>query len=133
MDRLLEGPLSLPVVGAGDGSMDGSTRKKITVQLEDIKLAVLSKAIEDHPVRHARPVTMFRQLDKLSGAWLLALPGALNGLPNMVFAEAMSAHLALPSPACMSRLGQRVGSTTVDQWGDKVINNSTIPGDSWHI
>ena len=77
---------------------------------------------------------MFQNFDKLSGAWLLALPGPDTGLATKVFAVAMAAHLCLPSPAVVA--GGLVGRPTVrgvaviDQFGGAVINCRHLPGDS---
>ena len=59
---------------------------------------MISLALQNHTDREARPVTVYPNFDKLSRAWLLALPGPHTGLTSKVFAEAMAAHLCLPSP-----------------------------------
>ena len=89
LGETLEGPLSQEVEKAGDVSVDGSTRRKIVQQKELLRHKVLSKALQDHPDRQFRPATVFPNFDKLSGAWLLALPGSSTGLSSPVFAEAM--------------------------------------------
>ena len=86
---------------------------------------MLTLALERHPDRVARPVTAYQNIDKLSGAWLLALPGPETGISSKVFSEAMAAHLCLPSPAVVA--GGWVGKNTVrggaviDQFGDAVM------------
>lgn len=47
-----------------------------------------------------------------------------------MFAEAIAAHLCVPSPVCRDRVGEKVGRTTVDQFGDRVMS-VPLPGDSW--
>ena len=86
LDKELEGPLSNEVEKAGDNSVDGSTRRKATQQREGLRHEVLEKALKEYPDRNARPVTVYPNFDKLSGAWLLALPGSTNGLSGIVFA-----------------------------------------------
>ena len=57
----LEGPLDVGVEGAGYGSTDGGTRRKLTTWLEDTRAATLSKALEDYPDQSARPVWVHPQ------------------------------------------------------------------------
>ena len=99
LGKELIAPLASKVESAGDSSEDGSTRKKTVQQREALRHEVLEKALKEHSDKNARPVTAYPNLDKLSGAWLLTLPGSTNGLSAPVFAEALSAHLCLPSPA----------------------------------
>ena len=37
-----------------------------------------------------------------------------------------------PSPACCNRVGERIGRSTVDLYGDKVMA-AQLPGDTWRI
>ena len=46
LDKELEGLLAAEAQGAGDGSDDGSTRRKVNIWLEDTRAAVLAKALE---------------------------------------------------------------------------------------
>ena len=66
LGRELQGPLSSPVEGVGQGSNDGSSRRRITTWLEDTRAATLRKGLEDHVDHTARPVWTHPQLDKLS-------------------------------------------------------------------
>ena len=104
-------------------------------QREALRHEVLEKALKLHNDRSARPVTAYQNFDKLSGAWLLALPGSMNGLSSAVFAESLCAHLCLPSPAVMGSgwVGKSIGrrGAEVDCYGDSVMNCSDLPGDSW--
>ena len=131
----LELPLSKEVEKAGEYSVDGSTRRKVVQQREGLRQEVLTKALREHPDRLARPVTVFPNFDKLSGAWLLSLPGPSTGLSTPVFSEAMAAHLCLESPAMRSSgwVGKTVGrkAVTIDKFGDAVMNCDDLPGDSW--
>ena len=128
-------PLSQGVEHAGDGSVDGSTRRKVVQQREGLRNEVLTKALREHHDRLARPVTVYQNFDKLSGAWLLALPGSTTGLSSPVFSEAMAAHLCLGSPSLISSgwVGRTVGrkGLTIDSYGDAVMNCDDLPGDTW--
>ena len=130
LEEDLEGTLG--VTGVGEGSVTGSTRKKVVEQREKLRGAVLSKALENHPDRHARPVMVWPQMDKLSSAWLLSYPGPHTGLSAMIFSEAVCSHLCLPSPACRDRMGEKVGKAVVDLYGDKVMA-TPLHGDTWRI
>ena len=83
-----------------------------------------------HPDQRARPVWAVPEFDKLSQAWLLALPSPSTDLPVPVLREAMAAHLCLPSPCCKYRVGQPLGDTSgalVDPFGDAVHNVCPAP------
>ena len=125
----LEGPLSIPVEGAGEGSNDGSTRRKVTSWLEDCRAALLKKGLEEHLDQTARPVWAHPQLDKLSQGWILSLPGP-GGLGQAEFSETVARHLCLPSPCCASRVGESLGmrNLTIDAFGDNILSVSNIPG-----
>ena len=135
LDKDVALPLSLGKENAGETSVDGSTRRKMVQQREGLRQEVLTKALMEHPDRLARPVTVYQNFDKLSGAWLLALPGPSTGLSTPVFSEAMAAHLCIGSPAIMSSgwVGKIVGrkGATIDIYGDSVMNCGDLPGDSW--
>ena len=131
----LVGELASEVENVGQGRSDGSTRRLVTQQREELRHKVLTLGLEKHVDRQARPVTVFQNFDKLSGAWLLALPGPKTGLSSAVFVEAFAAHLCLPSPAVTS--GGWVGRNTmrgggiIDQFGDTIMNCKKLPGDTW--
>ena len=128
----LEGPLAVPVEGAGEGSVTGATRQLATTYLEDRRLQVLRKALELYPDQSARPVWAHPQMDKLSQGWVLSLPGP-RGLNQAEFSETMARFLCLPSPCCASRVGEELGerNLTVDPFGDNVCSVSNIPGGSF--
>ena len=122
----LNGELAPCSESARQGKVDGSTRRLVVQQREGLRHEVLTLSRKRYRDRQARPVTVFQIFDKMSGAWLLALPGPDTGLSSKVFSEAMSAHLCLPSPAVVG--GGWVGKTTVrggamiDKFGDAVMN-----------
>ena len=95
---------------------------------ETLRGLVISKALELHPNQAARPVKVWPQLDKLSTAWLLSLPGPHNGLPSIIYSEAVCSNLCLPSPVCRDRLGERDGRAIVDQYVDNIMA-AQIAGD----
>ena len=118
--------------GVGRGSStDGSTRGKITEERDLTRSALIKKGLESHPQqsRTNRPVWAWLQRDKLSSAWLQALPGPDSSLTSAELAEASAAALCLPSPACMGKLGGRVtGRDVVDLYGD-TVQSAKLPGD----
>ena len=65
LDKELTSPMSGDVVGAGDSSTDGSTRRKSVQQRETLRHQVLEKALKEHPDKSARPVTVFPNFDKI--------------------------------------------------------------------
>ena len=124
----LEGELASPVVGMGDGRVDGKTRALVTQQREKLRARVLKKALALHADQTARPVWAFPQFDKMSCAWLLATPSPDTFIPGPVFREAMATHLCLPSPCCQSHVGKPTGyrNELVDVFGDTVMT-ATLP------
>ena len=121
------------VEGVGGGSVTGETRGKIVEAREKTRALLLSKALGLHRPKKARHVWSWRQRDKLSTAWLLALPGPDSALSNAEFTEAAAASLCLPSPACQDMLGETIparGSRQVDTFGDNV-QAAALKGDHW--
>ena len=134
LGKELDGLLASEVQAAGLGSEDGSTRRKITIWLEDVRAAVLTKALEQYPDQTARPVWVHPQLDKLSQGWILSLPGH-NGFTQAEFRETVARFMCLPSPACQSRLGEPLDQhgLHLDAFGDNVMSVSNIPGDMFRV
>ena len=132
LDRDMGGPLGREVEGAGEGRVDGSTRRLVTTWLEDTRAAVLEKALENYPDQSARPVWIHPQLDKLSQGWILAVPGP-EGFTHAEFGETVARLLCLPSPCCQPRLGASLGQhgMLVDTFGDNLMSVTNIPGDSF--
>ena len=115
-----------------EGLRDGaSCRQIVTEQREEWREALLAEALKQHGDQAARPVLAYPQFDKLSTAWKLALPGPTMGMSSPVFKEVMAQHLCLPSLACSSIVGQRVGATgVVGLFGDEIVT-ATLPQDTW--
>ena len=117
--------------GAGQGAVDGSTRKKVVEQREELRGAVLTEAMSRLDNPQLRPICAWLNRDKLASAWLLCLPGP-NGLSSQVFTEAMALTLRMPRPACKDRVGAQVGRKTVDLFGDNIMSE-VLPGDHWRV
>ena len=123
------GPLTEDVVGAGCGSEDGSTRRAVVRQLEEVRGATLKENLSRHSNPTQRQVLAQLNRDKLSAAWLQCLPGP-NGLSNAAFSEALALTLCMPSPVCKDRVGAKIGKRVVDLYGDNVMSE-VLPGDDW--
>ena len=104
----LDGALATGPAVAEDSRGGTSCRQALTGQCEELREAALREGLLRHGDQTARPVRAYPQLDKLSTAWKLSLPGITNGLPSPVFKEVMVQHLCLPSPACQPILGQPI-------------------------
>ena len=125
------GVLDTPIEGVGEGSIDGSTRGKVTQAVEGMRAKVLEKALALVRPKTTRAAWAWRQRDKVSSAWLLAIPGPDTTLTCPEFAEAAAANLCLPSPACVGRVGETVkGQIKVDIHGDN-IQSTQLKGDHW--
>ena len=128
----LNSPLSSQVEAAGEGSSDGSIRMAITNQVEGLKLKVMDAYLQGRRERRdkARPVWSWPQRDKLTSAWLLALPtSGATSLTTPIYREGLAMVLCLPSPASSCREGERVGGGRVDIWGDQVRRENLAGGD----
>ena len=134
LEQELHGPLAAEVQGAGSGCVDGSTRRKVTIWLEDTRAAVLAKALENHHDQSARSVWVHPQLDKLSQGWILSLPGH-NGFTQAEFSETVARFLCLPSPCCQPKLGESLEQhgLSLDAYGDNIMSVSNIPGDMFRV
>ena len=111
----------------------GSCRQAITEQREVLREAAVAEGLRVHGDKAARPVLMYPQLDKLSAAWKLSLPGPTSGLTSTVFKEVMAQALCLPSLACSSIVGQTVGyrGATVGVFGDELVCALGLSQDTW--
>ena len=124
LDEAMQENLSSRVEDVGGSSRDGSTRGKLAEERDVTMARLLKKGLETHPRqdRANRPVWAWLQRDKLSAAWLQALPGPDTSLSSAEFTEAAAAALCLPSPACSDRLGQVIrGAQVVDLFGESVL------------
>ena len=126
----LTGALSTGPGMAGNLGDGESSRQMLTEQREEMREAVLAEALKRHGDQAARPVLVYPQMDKLSTAWKLGLPGPSTGLTPPIFKEVMALHLCLPSPACSSILGQSVGAKTVGPFGDELMT-AALTQDTW--
>ena len=133
LEKEVQVNLSEEVEGVGNTSTDGSTRGKVTDERDTTWGNLIRKGLEVHPRqdRANRPVWAWLQRDKLSCAWLQALPGPDSSLSSAEFSEAAAAALCLPSPACVERLGQTVrGREVVDLYGD-TVQSAALCGDHY--
>ena len=125
-----EGPLAADVASAGESCTAGSFRSLIVEHRERTMGRLLEEGLSRHPDQAARPVWSWPQRDKHTSQWTLALPGQSTMLSSEEFSECVAAMLCLGSPACAPLLGQRVGRSTVDRFGDTVMA-AALAGDGW--
>ena len=127
LEEELEDVLSVEAESIGGRSTNGGTRTKISEQREQMRGRMILKAVERYHDQEARPCWSWPDRGKQSSAWLLTL----SGLSGPEFSEAAATLLCVPSPACASRLGERVTRRkTVDIWGDNV-RSAALPGDGF--
>ena len=125
----IKGPFAVEIENVGEGSSDGSTRKMLVMEREELRGAVMKVALSRLSNPNQRASIAWLNRDKLSSAWLSSLPGP-EGLSSQAFTEAMSLILCMPSPACKDRVGVKVGKRTVDCFGDNILAEA-LPGDHW--
>ena len=132
LGKEFEGALAAGPAIMADSRPGGNCRQVVTEQREELKEAVVREALLRHTDQSARPVRAYPQLDKLSTAWKLSLPGVTNGLTTPVFKEVMAQHLCLLSPACQPILGQPVGNrgVMVGPFGDELMT-AHLTQDTW--
>ena len=125
----IQGPLSTSVEEAGQGAIDGSTRRKLIVAREELRGAVMNESLSRMTNPRRRAVVAWQNRDKLSSSWLSCLPGP-DGISSQAFAEALAMSLCMPSPVCKDRVGSMVGKRSVDIFGDNIMS-AALPGDHW--
>ena len=128
LEQDMQENLGQRVADVGGSSRDGSTRGKVAEERDKTWANLVKKGLEMHPIqnRSNRPVWSWLQRDKLSAAWLQALPGPETTLTSAEFSEAAAMSLCLPSPACADRIGQVIrGAQVVDLYGEAVQCNIT--------
>ena len=131
LGQKLDGHPAVPEEGVGEGSVDGSTRRAVVQQREELRRAVLKVGLSRLSDPTLKPVVAWANRDKLSTSWPQCLPGP-NGLSSQGLTEAMALHLCVPSPACTNRVGARVGQRTGDILGDNIMAE-VLPGDRRRI
>ena len=89
LGKELSGPLASPMRSAGEPGI--SSRQAITAAREDLRHLTITKCLELHQDRFARPVFVYQNLNLLSNPWIQALPGPRTGLTPSVFVESMGA------------------------------------------
>ena len=123
--------LSVQTSGVGEGQVDGSTRNRIVTARESIRAKLLAKLLKGLRPKSTRAAWAWRQRDKVSTSWTLALPGGDKSLNSAEFSEAAASFLCLPSPACVGRVGETVrGRVKIDVYGDNLQATSLV-GDHW--
>ena len=108
--------LNVPCVGVlsgaascfGSEAADGSCCQEIGEQLGSLNFKVIREVMSGSPCSKA--AVLLHQFDKMSQAWLGALPGPMSDIPGPEFQQAMAWRLNLPSPACKDFIGQKIGS-----------------------
>ena len=132
LEEEFSGPLAVPAAGAGQGSCSGGTRMAVVRQLEALRLQTMAKSLKEHPDRESRPVWSWPNRDKNTTAWLLSIPGPHTALSTPIFREGLTMVLCLPSPACVDRVGEKLGDRRVDKFGD-ALRCQALAGDGWRI
>ena len=92
----------------------------------------VQKKIAELPDKNSRPARFFHNRDKVSQAWLSALPGPLTHIPSPEFTQAMAWFFMLPSPACSPFIGSPVRGKALDPYGE-VLMCARLPFDSWRV
>ena len=110
MGKELDGTIAIGPDIAIELKEGGSSSQAVTEQREELREAVVREALLRHPNQAERPAVAYPQLDKLSTAWKLGLPGPTTGMSTPVFKEVLALHLFLPSLACKEVVGQQIGA-----------------------
>jgi len=120
----LEGSiLNADAESAGVGFDDQTSRTSILKQLE-------RQSLENHPNQAAHPVKRLGQRDKVSLAWLSAIPTPTSYIPSPEYTQAMAWFLFLPSPACRPYVGPFINGIPLDPQG-QFLMCARLPFDSW--
>ena len=131
LDAEVPKALACETVGIGYGCVTGETRGRVVEARENTRAKVLEKILTNIRPKSTRAAWAWRQRDKISSAWVLALPSADTALSNAEFAEAAASSLCLPSPACQGRVGEPIkGQMKIDEYGD-AVQATALRGDHW--
>ena len=131
LDKEVESVFRIALPCLGSGSVTGETRGEIVSAREKTRALLLAKSLDEYRPKKHRAAWAWKQRDKISSSWLLALPGPDSSLSNAEFSEAAATNLILPSPACTGRVGETVrGRRKVDLYGDN-IQATSLTGDHW--
>ena len=109
--------------GVGGDSTSGETRSRLVKALESLKVKALGKVLEKVRPKSTREAWAWRQRDKVSSAWILALPGYQTRLDSAEFSLAAATYLCIPPKVCLERAGlppwsvyrQMVGIPTISR------------------
>lgn len=74
--------LSADAASAGVGYDDQTSRTSIVKQLERLQYQCVRQSHQNHPNKDAHPVKSFDQRDKVSQAWLSAIPTPTSFIPS---------------------------------------------------
>ena len=132
LGKELEGRLAERLEGLGAGSTKGATRKELSREREELRKEVFDRALTLHIDQRARGVSSWKERDKLTTAFLLSTPGPHTALSSPVFAEAVATLLSMPSRVCADRLGEKVGNSRVDMYGEAIIA-ANLAGGHWSV
>ena len=105
----------------GGNSTDWLTRSRIVQHQEKMLQEVLVCGLKLPPNKSTHPVQKFHCKDKVSQAWLSALPTALSSIPSDEFQQAMAFQMFVPSPACSPHLGTMIGDRPLDAHGEVLM------------
>ena len=121
----------MPAAQAGEGTPH--LQRALTRQREAVRFQALDVAYRDLAPGTV-PRAAWLNLDKFSTAWVPCWPSADAHLTDGEFSEVTARYLGLPSPACRSVVGERIGNTrlTVDPHGMR-LTTATLPGDGWRL
>ena len=109
----------------------GETRTLVVKALDSLRTKVLEKVLQRLRPRSTREAWAWKQRDKFSSAWVLALPGYQTRLTCAEFSLAAATNLCLPPLICLERQGEVIkGQTKVDIHGDN-IQATCLQGDHW--
>ena len=107
------------------------TQNSLTEAVENTRAKVLVKALDLVRPMSTRAAWAWRQRDKVSSAWLLAIQGPDTILTSTKFREAAAANLCLPSPACAGRVGVTVrGQKKIAKYRDN-FQSASLCSDHW--
>ena len=117
-------------VGQAASAAD-SVQRAITRWREKIgfqQLDVLIRALAPTDMRRSA----WLNADRLSTVWVVAWPTEELQFSNPEFREVATFYFGLPSPACVGRVGEPIGTTrqVVDPYGVR-LTTAKLPGDGW--
>ena len=128
-DGALAAPAAAIGIDVASGRVHSKFQRVLTAEREAACYADVDARMRRLPARDQRRLAWLSK-DVFSQSFVTALPTPECVLPNAEFAEATTAYLGLPSPACSPLAGRTFRGRALDVYGN-VLSSTQTKGAHW--